>query len=121
MALVMTSLVSSSTVSTTGCATRRLISTSRTNRRAAPTLGAWAAKCVLVSIPESVTRPGGSRSASKHVVCARRRKGRTGCMDAITLLKQDHKTVEGLFKKFEKAGDGARKAQKDLADKITKE
>ena len=42
-------------------------------------------------------------------------------MDAITLLKQDHKTVEGLFKKFEKAGDGAKKTQKDLAEKITEE
>jgi hypothetical protein len=28
-------------------------------------------------------------------------------MDAITLLKNDHKTVEDLFKKFEKAGDRA--------------
>ena len=26
-------------------------------------------------------------------------------MDAITLLKDDHKTVEALFKRFEKAGD----------------
>jgi hemerythrin-like domain-containing protein len=42
-------------------------------------------------------------------------------MDAITLLKQDHKTVEGLFKKFEKAGEGAKKTQRDLADKIVEE
>jgi hemerythrin superfamily protein len=28
-------------------------------------------------------------------------------MDAITLLKTDHKAVEKLFKTFEKAGDGA--------------
>ena len=42
-------------------------------------------------------------------------------MDAITLLKQDHKTVEGLFKKFQKAGEGAKKTQKDLADKIVEE
>ncbi len=42
-------------------------------------------------------------------------------MDAITLLKQDHKTVEGLFKKFEKTGEGAKKAQKDLADKMVEE
>jgi hemerythrin superfamily protein len=42
-------------------------------------------------------------------------------MDAITLLKQDHKTVEGLFKKFEKTGENAHVAQRDLADKIVKE
>jgi hemerythrin superfamily protein len=42
-------------------------------------------------------------------------------MDAITLLKQDHKTVEGLFKKFEKTGPNAHKTQRDLADRIIKE
>jgi hemerythrin-like domain-containing protein len=42
-------------------------------------------------------------------------------MDAITLLKQDHKTVEGLFKKFEKAGENAHKTQEDLAAKIIEE
>lgn len=42
-------------------------------------------------------------------------------MDAITLLKQDHKTVEGLFKKFEKAGERAHKTKRDLADKIIEE
>ena len=30
-------------------------------------------------------------------------------MDAITLLKQDHKTVRGLFAQFEKATGGARR------------
>lgn len=42
-------------------------------------------------------------------------------MDAITLLKQDHKTVDGLFKKFEKAGDNAYKTKGDLADKVIEE
>jgi hemerythrin superfamily protein len=42
-------------------------------------------------------------------------------MDAITLLKQDHKTVEGLFKKFEKTGERAHVAQRELAEKIIKE
>jgi hemerythrin superfamily protein len=42
-------------------------------------------------------------------------------MDAITLLKADHKTVEGLFKKFEKAGDNAFKTKRDLVDKIIEE
>ena len=42
-------------------------------------------------------------------------------MDAITLLKHDHKTLEGLFKKFEKTGPNAHKTQRDLAQKIVKE
>lgn len=42
-------------------------------------------------------------------------------MDAITLLKQDHKTVEGLFKKFEKTAPTAMAAQRELAEKIVKE
>jgi len=42
-------------------------------------------------------------------------------MDAITLLKQDHKVVEGLFKKFEKTGPTAYVAQRDLAEKIIRE
>ncbi|MCA1692969.1 MAG: hemerythrin domain-containing protein [Acidimicrobiales bacterium] len=42
-------------------------------------------------------------------------------MDAITLLKQDHKTVEGLFKKFEKAGDNAYVTKRKLAEEIIEE
>ena len=42
-------------------------------------------------------------------------------MDAITLLRNDHKTVEGLFKKFEKAGSDAHKTQLDVVEKIIEE
>jgi hemerythrin superfamily protein len=42
-------------------------------------------------------------------------------MDAIKLLKQDHKSVEDLFKKFEKAGDRAYKTKRKLADQIITE
>jgi hemerythrin superfamily protein len=42
-------------------------------------------------------------------------------MDAITLLKEDHKTVESLFKKFEQAGDRAVKTKRQLADQMIKE
>jgi hemerythrin superfamily protein len=42
-------------------------------------------------------------------------------MDAITLLKADHKTVEDLFKKFEKAGERATKTKRDLVDRMIKE
>jgi hemerythrin superfamily protein len=42
-------------------------------------------------------------------------------MDAITMLKDDHKTVEQLFKRFEKAGDRAFVAKRDIVDRIIEE
>ena len=42
-------------------------------------------------------------------------------MDAITLLKSDHKTVQALFKKFEKLGDQATTAKREVVDKIIEE
>jgi hemerythrin superfamily protein len=42
-------------------------------------------------------------------------------MDAITLLKDDHKTVEKLFKRFEKAGDDAYAEKRRIADQIIEE
>lgn len=42
-------------------------------------------------------------------------------MDAITLLKNDHKAVNELFKKFEKAGDNAHKTKAKLVEQIIHE
>ncbi|MCY1040879.1 hemerythrin domain-containing protein [Corallococcus sp. bb12-1] len=42
-------------------------------------------------------------------------------MDAIMLLKADHKTVEQLFRKFEKAGDHALAHKRKLVDDIVRE
>ncbi|MFB9253594.1 hemerythrin domain-containing protein [Sphaerisporangium melleum] len=42
-------------------------------------------------------------------------------MDAIVLLKDDHKTVEKLFKQFEKAGDDAYKEKRQIVDQIIHE
>ena len=42
-------------------------------------------------------------------------------MDAITLLKNDHKTVDKLFKSYEKAGDRAKATKRKLAAQIIKE
>jgi hemerythrin superfamily protein len=42
-------------------------------------------------------------------------------MDAITLLKDDHKTVERLFKRFEKAGDRAFAEKRQVVDRIIAE
>lgn len=42
-------------------------------------------------------------------------------MDAITLLKNDHKTVEELFKRFERASPGAATARGDLVARMVRE
>jgi hemerythrin superfamily protein len=42
-------------------------------------------------------------------------------MDAIALLKADHKTVETLFRKFEQAGPNAKKLKRRLVDQIVRE
>ncbi len=42
-------------------------------------------------------------------------------MDAISLLRADHKTVEQLFKRFEKAGDRAYVEKRQLVDRIIEE
>lgn len=42
-------------------------------------------------------------------------------MDAITLLKEDHKSIEKLFKRFEKAGDRAYVEKRKLVDRMIEE
>jgi hemerythrin superfamily protein len=42
-------------------------------------------------------------------------------MNAITLLKNDHKTVEDLFKRFEKLGPRAYKSKYDVVERIVRE
>lgn len=42
-------------------------------------------------------------------------------MDAITLLKNDHKTVKRLFRQFEKLSDGANRQRRAVVDKIIQE
>ena len=42
-------------------------------------------------------------------------------MDAITLLKNDHKAVKRLFRQFEKLGDDAVKSRRELVDKMIEE
>ncbi len=42
-------------------------------------------------------------------------------MDAITLLKNDHRTVEELFEKFESTGPRGKKAKRSIVDKIIRE
>ncbi len=39
-------------------------------------------------------------------------------MDAITLLKDDHETVDELFTRFERAGDRAYSEKRSIVDRI---
>ncbi|WP_309050813.1 hemerythrin domain-containing protein, partial [Streptomyces sp.] len=42
-------------------------------------------------------------------------------MDGIVLLREDHKTVEKLFKEFERAGEDAHRRKREIADEVIKE
>ena len=42
-------------------------------------------------------------------------------MDAITLLAEDHQTVEQLFRQFEKLGPNATTTKRKVVDQIVKE
>jgi hemerythrin superfamily protein len=42
-------------------------------------------------------------------------------MDAITLLKQDHKKVKGLFQQFDKAGDNAYEKKRQIVEQVIEE
>lgn len=47
--------------------------------------------------------------------------GYLAAMNAITLLKNDHKTVEDLFKRFEKLGPRAVKSKQDITERVVRE
>jgi hemerythrin superfamily protein len=42
-------------------------------------------------------------------------------MDAITILRDDHRAVDDLFKKFEALGERAKKSKRAIVDKIVRE
>lgn len=61
----------------------------------------------------------GAARASRSSRSARHTTSRR--QDAIALLKADHRTVEKLFKSFEKSGDTAHRTKRKLVDDITRE
>jgi hemerythrin superfamily protein len=54
-------------------------------------------------------------------VCCQFLPGTALAMNAITLLKNDHKTVEDLFKRFEKLGPRAVKSKQDIVERFVRE
>jgi hemerythrin superfamily protein len=57
-------------------------------------------------------------SRKTRAASSSRRSSRPARRDAIAVLKQDHRAVEDLFKKFERAGDGAAKEKRKLVDQM---
>lgn len=58
-----------------------------------------------------------AKSGPKKTVKKTARKARTR-VDAITLLKQDHREIARLFARFERAGDGSFRAKQRLVEEI---
>jgi hemerythrin-like domain-containing protein len=62
---------------------------------------------------EKVPKPLGTRVAKATKRSAPAKSG-----DAIAVLKQDHRQVEQLFKRLEKAGEGAHRTKRALVDTV---
>ena len=69
----------------------------------------------------AAVRSSSSPSKCERSTCTSRAAGYKWFMDAITLLKEDHKKVEKLFKRFEKAGDKAYTTKRAIVDSIIEE
>jgi hemerythrin-like domain-containing protein len=77
-----------------------------------------AAKRTAKAVSQRAARVSGTaKTAAKKAAkksAATRRPARASSVDAIALLKRDHREVEQMFKRFERAGDGAVKAKGQL-------
>ena len=82
-----------------------------------------AARAATRTARSTVRGPSSSRRAASPAGRSRPSAGRgrrTG-QYAIALLKSDHRTVEKLFKSFEKAGDTAYRSKRKIVDDIIRE
>jgi len=68
-------------------------------------------RSVKKAAKKTVSRPNARKASATK---ATRRPARGSSPDAIALLKQDHRDVEQLFKRFEKAGDNAHRTKGQL-------
>lgn len=69
----------------------------------------------------ALRRAPGRIGDSAHWLFDQEPSGYDETMDAITMLKDDHRSVEALFKRFEKAGDRAFALKRNVVDTIVKE
>jgi hemerythrin-like domain-containing protein len=62
--------------------------------------------------------PTTTKTSKSRASNGRARSRRPAQQDAIALLKADHREVEDLFTRFERAGDGAHKQKRQLVDQM---
>jgi hemerythrin superfamily protein len=67
------------------------------------------------------TRNTVARRTASSSVHSRTARTRPSQRDAIAVLKDDHRTVEKLFKSFEKAGEKAYRTKRNLVDEMIRE
>ena len=88
----------------------------RTNGRKRSTAGAARGRGAQSSGRQASRRQSSGRQASGRQASRRQASSRSSRQDAISLLKQDHRQVEGWFGQFEKTRSDERK--RDLAGRI---
>ena len=64
------------------------------------------------------TKPSARKSSTKAAKRPAQKPAARAAGDAIVELKRDHRSVEELFKRFEKAGDGARRTKRAIVDSV---
>jgi hemerythrin-like domain-containing protein len=85
--------------------------------RRAPKVGRKATRNAVAGAKAAGKRPTRNATPSGSRKNSTRRPG----LDAIAELKRDHRNVAQLFKRFEKAGDGAHRAKRALVDSVIEE
>jgi hemerythrin-like domain-containing protein len=95
---------------------KRVQTTKRTVKKAAKRVSkAPAVKRAKKTAKKAASRPN-TRKASPPKTTTRATRGSSS--DAIALLKQDHREVELLFKRFEKAGENAHRTKGQIVGQI---
>jgi len=90
---------------------KRVQTTKRTVKRAAKRVSkAPAVKRAKKTAKKAASRPNTRKASPPKAI----KRARTSSTDAIALLKQDHREVEQLFKRFEKAGKNAHRTKGQL-------
>src|SRR5690349_3179434 len=62
--------------------------------------------------------PTTTKTRTSRSTGARKTTRRPARQDAIAFLKQEHREVDDLFTRFERAGDGAHKQKRKLVDQM---
>jgi hemerythrin superfamily protein len=88
--------------------------TTRAARTASPAKVAKKARTAKKRVAKTVRKTATRPTATKRLATSRARGGQR--VDALTLLKQDHREVAQLFTRFERAGDDASRTKQRLVE-----